>query len=58
MESKFKSIKICENGEHDILIYADGKLMWFCDTWNDVNDQLNLCREFDLIDDETVISSS
>ena len=50
-----KIVKITGNDNNGFLIYVDGNMMWYCETRQDVYDQITYAKETGFFDETTVI---
>lgn len=58
MNSKFenKTLEVTGSEKHGFLMYVNGELMWFCDTMQDVYDQIEHAKDNGFFDENTTIS--
>ena len=50
-----KIVEITSNDVSGFNMYVDGCLMWFCDTREDVYDQIQHAKDNDYFDETTII---
>ena len=56
MSNEQKYVKVTGDDEHGFQMYVDGVMMWFCETRQDVYDQIEHAKDNDYFDETTVIS--
>ena len=50
-----KILEITGNEDNGFLMYVDGNMMWFCETRQDVYDQIQYARDTSFFDESVLI---
>lgn len=50
-----KILEITGNDDNGFLMYVDGNMMWFCETRQDVHDQIQYARDTGFFDESLVV---
>lgn len=50
-----KILEVTGNEDNGFLMYVDGNMMWFCETRQDVYDQITYAKEVGFFDESTMI---
>ena len=55
MANENKIVTVKGNEASGFLMYVNGNMMWFCDTKQDVYDQIEHAKDNDFFDETTII---